>query len=198
MKTFGKFLIACVVALAATLPASAQFRFGLKAGGEINKLKFNKEALASDNRGGFTGGIMIDFTAPVIGVGMDASVLYSMRSAEFGATDEHQNRSYIDIPINFKWKLSLPAVGKIVAPFVTTGPDFSFLCSKKNFENAWHNRKFDFAWNVGLGVEFFRHLQVAASYGIGITNSASGAESLNGTLFHGKNRSWTVTAAYLF
>lgn len=204
-----KFLIALIVVAASVVPASAQFHFGLKAGVAINKLSLNKEALHSDNRAGFTGGVMVEFTAPIINIGMDASVLYANRAATLPAVDSNgnaivgtdgetvydkSNRSYIDIPINFKWKIGLPVVGKIVSPFLTTGPDFSFLLSKQNIDNAWSSRKFDFAWNVGLGVELLGHAQIAASYGIGITKSVSGDAAMNS----GRNRAWTVTLAYLF
>ena len=204
MKSFKRILIIAAVAMAAVLPASAQFRFGVKAGVAINDLKFNKDALSTDNRAGFTGGVMAEFTVPVIGIGMDASVLYASRAVQ--VPDENgdvfnKNRSYIDIPLNLKWKIGLPVVGKIVSPFITTGPDFSFLCSKQNITNAISNRKFDVAWNVGLGIQFINHLQVAASYGFGLTNSVSGNEALNSPVwkdFKGKNRAWTVTLAYIF
>jgi hypothetical protein len=54
-------------------------------------------------------------------------------------------------------------------------------------------------------------LQLAASYGFGLTNSATGEYALNGTgtvddmkndlkhlNFNGKNRCWTFTLAFLF
>ncbi|MDE5812153.1 MAG: PorT family protein [Muribaculaceae bacterium] len=209
MKSFKRILIIALVAMAAVLPASAQFRFGVKAGVAVNSLKLNKDILDGDNRAGFTGGVMAEFTVPVLGLGMDASVLYASRGAKIEQEVEGTNdveivnktRSYIDIPLNFKWKIGLPVVGKIVSPFITTGPDFSFLCSKKNFQNAISNRKFDVAWNFGVGVQFVNHVQVAASYGLGLTNSVSGSEGLNSTLlkdFKGKNRAWTVTVAYIF
>lgn len=198
MKSIRRFLAVFVLTLAVAVPASAQFRFGIKAGAAISKLSFDKEVFNSDNRGGFTGGVMTEFTVPVLGIGMDASVMYAQRSIDVVSTDPAMSgkdtRSYIDIPVNFKWKIGLPIVGKIVSPFLTTGPDFSFLCSKQNFKDAWSSRKFDVAWNVGAGIEFVRHLQVAASYGFGLTNSASG----DNAIFKGKNRFWTVTVAYLF
>lgn len=196
MKSLKKAILVIVVAMACVVPASAQFRFGLKAGAAVSSLKLNSDILSSDNRAGFTGGVMIEFTVPVLNIGMDASVLYAGRSIEVeNALGEvtKDTRNYIDIPVNFKWKLGLPIVGKVISPFLTTGPDFSFLCSSQNFKGAW-NRKFDVAWNVGLGLELFRHAQVAASYGFGITNSVSGDDAL----YKGKNRVWTVTLAYLF
>lgn len=197
MKLISKFIAAVLIATAAVVPAQAQFKFGVKAGVALNSLSFSKDkGFSSDNRAGFTGGIMADFTVPIIGLGFDASVLYASRGVEYkdGNDITKKNRSYIDIPVNLKWKIGLPGVGKIVTPFITTGPDFSFLMSKKNLDNAFHSKKFDTAWNVGAGVQLLNKVQIAASYGIGLSKSVSGHDALNS----GKNRCWTVTAAYLF
>lgn len=200
MKSFKSLFVTLAVILAVAAPASAQFRWGIKAGATVNKLSFDKDVISSDNRTGFTGGLIFEFTAPLIGIGMDASILYANRSFEYtydnnGVTaTDHKTRSYIDIPLNLKYKLGLPGIGKFITPFVTTGPDFSFLCSKKNIENAFKNKSFDFAWNFGLGVQFLNKLQLAANYGLGITNSVSG----NDAMYDSKNRTWTITAAWLF
>lgn len=200
MKSLKSLFVTLALVFAVTVPASAQFRWGIKAGATINKLSFDKDVISSDNRTGFTGGLMVEFTAPLIGIGMDASVLYANRSFDYKQTvngvveSGHKTRSYIDIPLNLKYKLGLPGVGKIITPFVTTGPDFSFLCSKKNIQNAYKNKSFDFAWNFGLGVQLLNKLQLAANYGLGISNSVSG----NDAMYDSKNRTWTVTAAFLF
>lgn len=198
MKKFRYVFIAVIMAMVCSAGAQAQFRFGLKAGAAINKLSFDKSVLASDNCAGFTGGVMVEFTVPVLNLGFDASVLYAQRAVDAYKTDGTKSatdhRGYIDIPVNFKWKFSILGSGNLVAPFVTTGPDFSFLCSEQNFKDAWNSHKFDFAWNVGAGVQVLNKVQLAASYGIGLTKSA---ETLQGNI-EGKNRMWTVTLAYLF
>lgn len=211
MKGIKRFLLAAFVAVSVATPVSAQFRFGLKAGAAVSKLSFDSSLFSSDNTAGFTGGIMAEFTVPVVNLGFDASILYARRSVAVSSNDgtieKTDGRGYIDIPINLKWKIGIPVIGKVITPFLTTGPDFSFLCSKQNFEDAWSSRKFDFAWNVGAGVQLLNKLQIAASYGFGITDSASGDKALNGSNissdlkdldFKGKNRFWTITLAYLF
>lgn len=201
MNWIKKILMVVAVATLFASPAMGQFRFGVKAGLAINDMKFNTDALKADNQKGFTGGLVSEFTMPVIGIGVDASLLYARRSFEaVGATgNTTDNRDYLDIPVNLKWKIGIPGVGKIVTPYITTGPDFSFLLSKKNISNAWENKTVDIAWTVGAGVQLFDKVQVGATYGWGLSDAAS-TESGNehGALYSSKNRCWTVTAAYFF
>lgn len=196
MKTILKFVAAAMVFAAVAIPSQAQFRWGIKAGVAVNDMHLNSNTFSADNRTGFTGGLTTEFTVPVIGLGMDASLLYAQRAfktAEAGDAMHTAKRSYIDIPVNFKYKIGLPVVGKVLTPYFTTGPDFSFLMSKRNMSNAWRNRTFDVAWTVGAGLQFFNHVQVGATYGWGITKSASKGDAL-----YSRDRCWTVTAAYLF
>lgn len=211
-----KHLFSAVALSVAVLAGSAQqagavspFRFGVKAGVTINEMKFNENAFSSANRSGFTGGVMLQFIAPIINLGFDASVMYTHRSSrvyfdaplESDVDDNTLNvsRDYIEIPINFRYNIGLPVVGRFVTPFLTTGPDFSFLISNQNVKNAWNNKKFDMAWNFGFGVKIVNRVELAASYGLGLKDSASGDSALYGkNPVDGKNRFWTVTAAWLF
>ena len=65
-KRILSFLIAIVAIIGSTMPAHADFRFGLKAGMNVNSLHFSSETFDASNRAGFTGGAMIEFTVPVI------------------------------------------------------------------------------------------------------------------------------------
>ena len=202
---FFAVVMVAVAAIVAAVPSQAQFKFGLKAGAAINSLKFSnseelKSSFSKDNRAGFVGGAMIEFSVPVIGLGFDLSALYVHRETKSVDEDfDNIKRDYIDIPINLKYKLSIPVINKVVKPFVTTGPSFAFLTSKKAIEDAYKNKSVDIAWNFGFGLELLSHVQVAASYGLGLTNTlkAVGVTD-NSEKINGKNRYWTVTAAYLF
>ncbi len=212
MKSIKSVISIALVAIAVlftSATADAQIKFGLKAGAAINDLKFDSDIFSKENRAGFTGGLMLEFTVPVIGVGFDVSAMYVHRTVNFENTEGYNElteeerdalgRDYIDIPVNLKYKLSLPGIGSVVKPFVTTGPSFAFLVSKKEVNDFIKNKSCDIAWNFGFGVELFSHVQVAASYGLGMTNTLEfiGARD-NGASIEGKNRYWTVTAAYLF
>ena len=195
-------IVCLVVAIAAgsALPAQAQFHFGIKAGVNVDRLSFSKDVLAGENRAGFTGGLMAEFTVPLIGVGCDLSAMYVRRNSRFMQNNDVVNnqRDYIEIPLNLKYKLSLPGISKFFAPFITTGPSVAFLTSKKYIEQAYKNHSVDAAWNFGIGFELVRHLQIAASYGLGLTKVLDTVNLIDGSKIDGKNRYWTVTAAYLF
>lgn len=200
MKSIKIAVIAAIVALCSVMPASAQFKIGPRLGMNVNSLHFDKSTFDSDNRAGFTGGLMAEFTVPLIGVGLDASVMYVRRDAKWAEANNvsTSHRDYIAIPVNLKYKLNIPAINHLVRPFVTTGPEFSFLTSRKRITEAVYNKKSDFAWNFGIGVEFISHLQIAASYGLGINKAVELTGFGTSADIDAKNRYWTLTAAWLF
>lgn len=204
MKRLKIIAIVAVLTAAFSIPAQAGgFHFGVKLGMDVSQLHFNKDIFDSDNRAGFTGGVMCEFTAPLIGVGFDLSAMYVRRNTRFLSEMDNENlsvnRDYIEIPLNLKYKLSIPAIERIIRPFVTTGPSVAFLTSRKAVNSFLKNKSCDVAWNFGFGVELFSKVQVAASYGLGLTKSLEAVGVMdNGVDIDGKNRYWTVTAAYLF
>ncbi len=212
MKSLKSVLIAVIAVMACSISVNAQiFRWGPRLGVEVNKMSFNSNVFDSNNRAGFTGGLMAEINVPVIGLGFDLSVMYVHRvnnASTTGTNPDDQtlvessrfkNRDYIEIPLNLKYKIGLPVVGKIITPYVFTGPSFSFLTSKKEISQAFENKSFDVAWNFGIGLQLINHLQVSASYGLGLNNSIKKLSTIaQGTEIDGKNKYWTVTAAWLF
>ena len=201
-KTILAACAAFMMALVAAVPAQAQFHFGIKAGLDVDRLSINSKLFDSDNRAGFTGGVMIEFTAPIINLGFDLSAMYVRRNSQFMVANNivKNDRDYFEIPLNLKYKLEVPAIARVITPFVTTGPSVAFLTSRKHLEKAYKNNEIDVAWNFGFGVELFRKVQLAASYGLGLTKALENVPgiSISGADIEGKNRYWTVTAAYLF
>lgn len=206
ISVIRRMIVMLVLIVSVTVPASAQFKIGPRIGLEVNNLHFNDRLFDSDNRAGFTGGLEAEFMIPAVGFGLDASVMYVRRNARFMAELQNSTetvtdvaRDYISIPVNLKWKINIPLVASIVKPYLFTGPEFAFLTSKRAITDALRSKKSDVSWNFGLGVELINHLQVGASYGIGISKATewvgvtSGAPDIDG-----KNRYWTVTAAWLF
>lgn len=202
MKAITRILAATVLTVVTAIPAGARIvSAGPVAGVTVDKFSLSTDMFSSDNRAGFTGGLMVEFNVPIIGVSFDVSTMYVHRSAAIvngtGAQSDW-SRNYIDIPLNFKYKIGLPGISHIFTPMVYTGPSFAFLVGDK-VKDVYENRSFDFSWNFGFGVQLLDHIQLRASYGLGLTKAAKAVGALpNGSSIDGKNRYWTVTAAYLF
>lgn len=187
------FLFAFLGCLFVATPMQAQLRFGIKAGANISKIDLSG-GWKTNNVTGFTAGIMSEFIVPVVGIGADASLMYVRRgyslkhvagtvSREDAGT---KNMDYIDIPLNLKWKGGLP----FVKFFATAGPNFSFLVNSDLPSSE--KRKFDVGLNVGAGIELVQKIQIAVNHNWGLTNAIDIPEH------SGKNRGWTITAAFLF
>ena len=210
MKNFKHLLVIALVAVFSVGQANAEFRFGIKAGANFSKMQLNSnwaKSFTADNTAGFTGGVMTEFTVPIIGLGFDLSLMYTHMKNELQSTEGQQieegtvGKNFLEIPLNLKYKLNLPVVNKIIRPMVFTGPNFAFKLDKSVFNNI-KTKTCQVGWNVGLGVELFKHLQVAGSYTIGMNDvvkfvgNVPGLGSINEVKL--KNNYWTVTAAYLF
>lgn len=209
MKTNLRRILVVVALIVATVTAAnAQFRFGVKAGININKLSLENmgDNFKADNGCGFTGGVMTEFQIPVIGLCLDASLMYTRMNSiidQAVAADgtemvKTSGKNFFQIPINVKWKIGLPVVGKFLSPYIFTGPDFAFKLGGS--DDVFKTKTFQCAWNIGLGVELLRHVQVGASYGFGMNTVLKQVTPINNTSkdIKGKNNYWTVTAAYLF
>ena len=198
MRLFNKIALILLVAVTATITTQAQVRFGLKAGITINELKWDKDIVSKDNRAGFTGGLMLEAGLPVVGLGLDLSLLYTHRENDLYLEETKLKRDYLDIPLNVKYKIQIPVLSKIISPFVSTGPDFALLLGDTD-KVDFKTRQWNISWNVGFGAELFRKVQIHANYGIGITKAFKYlGKDVNSTPVEGIDNYWTITAAYLF
>ena len=213
MKAIKPLVILLALVLCVGSAQAKIFNFGVKAGMNVNKLHFSKDVLkdltSPSNSTGWEAGVMAEINVPIIGLCFDASLMYArMNNATQAYFKDDKNqivdfngknagKNFLMIPINIKYKFNLPVVSGIFTPFLYTGPDFGFKLDK-NIVNNLKTRTCQVAWNVGLGFELMRHLQLAASYGFGINNIADKVLDVNASELNVKNNYWTVTAAYLF
>lgn len=196
-----KILVVMLVAVMGIGVADAKVRFGLKAGVNVNHLSASMETFDKNNQAGWTAGIMTEFQLPLIGLGVDISAMYARLNStvlveENGVKYEGENKNFIEIPVNLKYKISIPMVGNIISPYIFTGPSFGFKLDKSTLD-AVKTKTFQAVWNVGLGLELVRHLQIGASYGFGLNNIIKSLPlGVDSQKYH--NNYWTITAAYLF
>lgn len=197
-KVTGLVLIILMAFIA--IPAKSQLKFGVKGGLNISSVHLNSDILKADNVTGFQIGPMIETTIPLIGVGLDAAILYSQKGMDVKSetgTSTNVKTDYIDVPVNLKWKFGLP----IIKGYLAAGPYIGFRVGGDKFWEIPGSvvgqvkaKNFSAGLNFGAGVELISHLQVGINYGLGLTDNYS-AEKYD---LNAKNRGWSVTAAILF
>lgn len=193
-KTVALVLIALAALI--TVPAKAQVKFGIKGGLNISTVHFNKEIMSKGNMTGFQIGPMIEARIPLVGLGIDAAVLYSQKGLGIGSQDIKTD--YLDVPVNLKWKFGLP----IIKGYFAAGPYVGFRVGGdkvwKVLNDQIEAKSFSAGLNFGAGIELISHLQVGFNYGLGLTDNYSikKVDLSNGG--NGKNRGWSITAAILF
>lgn len=196
MKKIVALVLIALAALVA-VPSQAQIKFGIKGGVNISSANFDNvpNNFSYDKISGIHIGPMLEVMIPVIGLGVDASILYSQKG--LGVNTKNIKNDYIDVPVNLKWKFGLP----IIKVYVVAGPYVGFRIGG---DKVWdipniistqlEAKNFNAGLNFGAGIELIKHLQVGATYGLGLTEDYS-VSKLN---MNGKNRGWSITAAVLF
>ena len=169
-KIFAALMIAICIAMA--MPAQAQIHFGVKGGLNLSKASFSNvsENFKKDNFTGFFIGPMAEFNIPIVGLGVDASLLFAQRGIKVseGNDDITVKQNGIDIPVNLKYTIGLGSLAGIYLAEVGI--------------------------NVGAGLKLLNHLQVGANYNIPLGNTAD----IEGTNASYKTKTWQVSVAYIF
>ncbi|MGL4292920.1 MAG: outer membrane beta-barrel protein [Bacteroidales bacterium] len=181
----------------------AQVKFGIRGGANFSDLDIDGLNIFKTNTatGWFLGGAA-EFMMPVIGLGLDASLMYSKVSSELQYTpaiDKDYKIHYLILPVNIKYKLGLP----LVKPFIYAGPELCLrLCD--NSKGIWkdlslsdlddlqrlRSRGADIKVNVGGGVELLDRLEIFFNYNVGLTNTIKHFDS--------KTKVWRVGATVFF
>ena len=194
MRRLFTIIVVAVMALCSAHEASAKFHFGVKGGIALNSLSANLAdyKISSDNGVGYTVGAMGEIDLPLTGLCVDVSLLWARRKV--GSSDQNLTRDYLDLPVHLKYKIGIPPITNFVQPFICTGPDAAFLLGAGDGFNIDNLSRFSFMWNVGFGLELFRHFQIQAQYGIAIKALNKTSDGVPPV----KDRLWTITAAFVF
>ena len=194
-KIFGALMIAVCIGMA--MPAQAQIHFGVKGGLNLSKASFSNvgDNFKKDNFTGFFIGPMAEFNIPIVGLGVDAALLFAQRGIKVseGNEDLTIKQNGIDIPVNLKYTIGL---GSLAGIYLVAGPDFYFdFAGNKTIEGMrTDKKKAEVGINVGAGLKLLNHLQVGANYNIPLGNTAD----IEGTNASYKTKTWQVSVAYIF
>ena len=187
-----------LLTLMLVMPATAQFRLGPRVGIATSSLHFDSKILSSERRIGWTAGLQMELRLPIVGLGIDGSLMFTHRNDVLQGDSRTYHRDYIEIPVHLRYTLSIVGLNKIVAPYAFTGPNFGLLCHESD-DITWDNRASNLSWDAGLGVELLGHLQISASYSLRITKAFKQVGiDRTGESITGRDHCWTLSAAYLF
>ena len=172
------------VALMMAAPAQAQLiKFGVKGGVNMSELDFDGGYEGNkDNATGFFIGPMAEFTLPIVGLGIDGAVMFSQRGKS--KTKEQG----FEVPVNLKYTIGL---GSMAGVYLAAGPDFFFNLKDFDVEGG-KAKKSQVAVNIGAGLKLLSKLQLGVTYQIPM------GDSFEWKNLEGKNKTWQVSAAYMF
>ena len=193
-KIISALMMAVCIGMA--MPAQAQLiKFGVKGGVNLAKADLNTSDFKTDNFTGFFIGPTAEFTLPLLGLGIDGSVLYN----QFGVDSEKgtSTKKSIEIPINLRWTVGFSS---LVGAYVAVGPQFGFNVGDRWFDEVCEFKKNTTSFNVGAGLKLLGHLQVGANYNFALKDNGKihddDIEDLATIGF--KQNTWQVSVAYLF
>ena len=179
------------------MAAHAQLKFGVRAGANFTDL--NLDDYKTNRAAGWFVGPTCEFIMPIVGLGLDASLLYSQEKSEI--LGDRWGRDYklhnLAIPVNIKYKFPIP----LIKPFIFAGPEFSFRLSDNGssfrdyLDDVVNDKNLDAKGaevnvNLGAGVELLNRLEVFFCYNAGLTESFKD--------FKSSPRLWRVGAAIYF
>ena len=204
-----KVLVLLFAAVALSLPAQAQVKFGLKAGLNLTNISLSESVSANlKSKEGFHVGPTVKIGLPVTGLSLDASALYDQRSAKVeannGSSETIKSQS-LQVPINIRYGVGLGSVANL---FAFAGPQFGFNLGDKNKKILneaanWTLRSSNLSANVGIGATILGHLQVTANYNFALGKTGEievwdGVKNTWNAVTDGKTSAWQVSAAYFF
>ena len=195
-----KSLLVVVMLLSVAVTVNAQFRFGVKGGVNIANVSFDKDVLNSDNVTGFHVGPMIDASFGEGGIGLDLALLFSQKG--FDTEDKSVKNTYIDVPVNLKFKFGIP----LINPYLAAGPYVGFRVngskvkdvSFKDVKHQVESKSFGAGLNFTAGAELFDRLQIGLTYSLGLTNDYNTFDINDLDSYKGKPHTWSISAAFLF
>lgn len=222
MKRFFTLAAISMLALFCATEASAQLRFGVKAGANFNQASIKLvDYKNGKNMTGFQIGPVLeyDINFGVATLGVEGALLFSQKGVKF--TDDMIfgvlrkivvistfKSNYIEIPVNAKLYFG---VAPAVRLFVHAGPSFNFNISKKEVEanvagqelgipSGLERQKVGVGLQAGVGVEVLKIVQISAGYSASMAPDYKfvSIKDTGKDFLDTKNKGFTISAAVLF
>ena len=124
-KIFGAWILAMMFCV---LPSNAQVKLGVKGGLNLSDISLSGslfDNFRSGNHSGFFIGPMLDVNVPIIGIGVDAALLYNQLGVNLKGDNQSNTikEKTLQVPINLKYTIGL---GRLAGFYLAVGPQWGF------------------------------------------------------------------------
>ena len=202
-----KIILAIVMTAYFVSQINAQVNFGIKGGLNFDKFKIDykdpkgsaAEQFKLANASGWQAGALLQIKIPIIGIGIQPELLYTVKKANLDGKTNSIN--YFEVPVNFQWGPDL----LIVRPFVMFGPYFGYAVSLKGnkFDKLKKEQIENFDWGIGVGAGLdIWKFQLGARYSWGMKDVVGDVTDVDDlgleNLKQIKNRTLSLSLAYKF
>lgn len=160
--------------------ATAQVKFGIKAGANINNFSMSDDlGYSVSNKVGFSIGPTVRLSLPIKGMAVEAAAMFDQQSVDVESpglaggkiyeTTLRQQQIVVPINLHYGFDISENTVLSIMA-----GPQVGIRAGKKVIETDyadWLSKSAVFSINAGLSLTLYDHIQLSAGYNIACGNS---------------------------
>ncbi len=212
-KNFITFIM-LIAFVAVSSTAGAQVKFGVRGEVGLNKPTFTGSGILEnfrvENMNTFKIGPTVEYNMPFIGLGVDASLLYSNEKMnvqneingnvlnEIASVQSHN----LELPVNLKYKVGIISILK---GYVAAGPFIGVNLSNDDFKDLEkvttniEQKKFQAGLNFGFGAEVINRVQLGFNYHLKLTDDYSVDKAEYNDLFNENNKGfWSFTANVYF
>lgn len=179
--------------------AYSQIRFGIRGGYDVADHKISTDILNVSNRRGYQIGAALEIPIPLIGLGLDASLLYGRKEFKVKEKTVEANISdydYLTLPISLKKRIDISSDFGI---FILAGGFATVRLKGGNLNVAKEEflaKDFSLGVNAGAGVRLFKHFDLGMYFKSQLTDNYS-TENINIKKISEKNyQTWTVALTY--
>jgi len=171
-----KKILLASMALLLCAAASAQLKFGVKAGANFSNVR-GSDVEGNKGKTGYYAGAFAEY--PITEkLAVKPELVYSLQGAkaveeyEGVVTEAKVDLSYITLPVMVKYEF-IPGL------YAETGPQISYLTSAKAKSNGYKEdvkdyfKKVDFTWGFGVGYISSFNLGINARYNLGLSKMAA-------------------------
>lgn len=203
---------------ALSLCTSAMYaQLGIKAGVNMaNEIKsFSRQDIQdgfrSSNLTGFQIGLVYQAMPKNSGMGVEIGALLSQKGSAFSDSTNiidaikqgYKELNYLEVPLNLRYRLSLGFLGiygsaGIYGSYALSGITVNEISnSRQNESYPGFMDRMDFGYNLGIGIELFKKIQLGGTWSEGLKNTANSNMYLP-LPTTATNRVFTVNLVYLF